>query len=144
VVKVIWHKASLPPHMDGSVIFARWRQCDLLAMGSRVHIPNGIAISSAVFAYLAAESPYTLQWVAHSPSKLPLAWGYLDSHLIHGSLVFHRTSQPKRHLDRFKWFLRGSRQWQNDRQTDRPRYSVCIAVGRIYEVQWCGLKYNQA
>ena len=26
VVKVIWHKAASPPHMDGSVVFARWRQ----------------------------------------------------------------------------------------------------------------------
>jgi len=26
VVKVIWHKAALPPHTDGSVVFARWRQ----------------------------------------------------------------------------------------------------------------------
>jgi len=28
VVKVIWHKAASPPHMDGSVAFARWRQCN--------------------------------------------------------------------------------------------------------------------
>ena len=27
VVKVIWEKAASPPHMDGSIIFARWRQC---------------------------------------------------------------------------------------------------------------------
>ena len=27
VVKVIWHKAASPPQMDGSVVFARWRQC---------------------------------------------------------------------------------------------------------------------
>jgi len=27
VVKVIWLKAASPPHMDGSVVFARWRQC---------------------------------------------------------------------------------------------------------------------
>jgi len=27
VVKVIWHKAALPQHTDGSVVFARWRQC---------------------------------------------------------------------------------------------------------------------
>jgi len=26
VVKVIWHKAASPPHVDGSVVFARWRQ----------------------------------------------------------------------------------------------------------------------
>jgi len=27
VVKGIWHKAASPRHMDGSVVFARWRQC---------------------------------------------------------------------------------------------------------------------
>jgi len=26
MVKVIWHKAASPPHMDGSIVFARWRQ----------------------------------------------------------------------------------------------------------------------
>ena len=27
VVKVIWHKAASVPHVDGSVVCARWRQC---------------------------------------------------------------------------------------------------------------------
>jgi len=27
VVKVIWQQAALPPYMDGSVVFTRWRQC---------------------------------------------------------------------------------------------------------------------
>ena len=27
VIKVIWHKAASPPHTNGSVVFARWRQC---------------------------------------------------------------------------------------------------------------------
>ena len=27
VVKVIWHEAASLPHVDGSVVFARWRQC---------------------------------------------------------------------------------------------------------------------
>ena len=26
VVKAIWNKAALPPHMHGSIVFARWRQ----------------------------------------------------------------------------------------------------------------------
>ena len=38
-------------------------------------IRNGISISSAVFAQLMAESPYTLQWAAPSPSKLTFTWG---------------------------------------------------------------------
>jgi len=51
-----------------------------------VHIPNGILIGSAVFPHLMADSPYTLQWVAPTPSKLPFHRGELDSHLIYGSL----------------------------------------------------------
>jgi len=27
VVKVIWHKTASLPHTDGSIVFARWRQC---------------------------------------------------------------------------------------------------------------------
>jgi len=26
VSQIIWHKATLPPHMDSSILFARWRQ----------------------------------------------------------------------------------------------------------------------
>jgi len=37
-----------------------------------------IAFRTTVFAQLTADSPYTLQWAAISPSKLPLAVGDLD------------------------------------------------------------------
>jgi len=52
--------------MDGSIVFTRCRQCAL----PWVHNPNGISISSAVFAQLSTECPYTLQWVASSPVKI--------------------------------------------------------------------------
>ena len=148
-----WHTAS-PPQTDGSVIFARWRQCasdmgTLVPLGEydwtcassahpspqpkrqidrfsrfftahgrkslyftmatlspelpflwaiwtpshswflgpfRDHNPNGITIGSAVFTQMTTECPYTLQWAAPSPSKLPLRMGDLDLNLIHGSL----------------------------------------------------------
>jgi len=42
----------------------------------------------------------------------------------------HPSPQPKRHLDRFSGFCRAH---DRDRQTDRPRYSVCkLTIGRIY------------
>jgi len=28
-VKVIWHQTASPPQTDGSIVFARWRQCGL-------------------------------------------------------------------------------------------------------------------
>ena len=73
-------KATSLPHMDSSVIFARLRQrappfnmCFFAS--SRVHIPNGISIGSAVFAQITSEGPYTLQWTAASPLKLSFMHG---------------------------------------------------------------------
>ena len=97
-VRVIWHKTASPPQTDGSVVFARWRQCahmggnigatwwiwfnSCFLWPTRVHNPNGKSISLAVSAQLSAESPYTLQWAPFSP-KLPLLTRDLDLHLTH-------------------------------------------------------------
>jgi len=53
---------------------------------TRVHNPNGVSIGSAVFAQIAVEVPYSLQWTAPFPSKLPLRMRESESHLIRGSL----------------------------------------------------------
>ena len=47
-----------------------------------IFIPNGISISSAVFAQLTAEHTYILQWATLFPSKLPLPMGDLDLYLV--------------------------------------------------------------
>ena len=90
---------------------------------ARVQIPNSISIGSVILAQLMTQRLYTLQWAAIPPSKLPPSMGIwnLDSHLIHDSLspsesktqTASRSVQPccKAHYC--------------DRQTDRPRYSVC-------------------
>jgi len=73
---------------------------------------------SSVFAQITAQCPYTLQWDAPFPSKLPLPKG-IWTHLIRGSLSWPepstqtgpRSVQP---------FLQGSLVWQRDRQSDRP------------------------
>jgi len=66
---------------------------------------------------------HTLQWVAHSPSKLPLPMGDLDPHLTRGFL-----GPPESSTQTESWsvqpFLQSSLVWQTDRPTDRPRYSV--------------------
>jgi len=69
VVKVIKQQADWQPHMNGSMIFARWRQCappthTWFSEPNRVQIPNGISISSAAFAQLMARSRYALQRAA--------------------------------------------------------------------------------
>ena len=104
-------KGRSPPRMDGSVVFARWRQCvshliQCFLGSTQVHIQNGISIGSAVFAQLTAGSSHSLQWTAISPQKsFP---GESGPHLIHDSLglpesttqTVSRSVQP---------FLHGSR-----------------------------------
>ena len=83
---------------------------------TQVQIPNGISISSAVFAQLTAECRYTLQWAAPSPpSKLPIPLeGSGPQHVV---LWAHPSPQPKLHLNRFSRFCRAH--YCNDRLTDR-------------------------
>ena len=75
VVKVIWHEASTG-HV-GATWRLRLNLCFLLPI--RVHNQNGKSIGSAIFAQLALESPYTLQWEPLSPKIAP-------SHLLYDSL----------------------------------------------------------
>jgi len=49
--KAICHKAVSLPHMDGSIVFVRWRHACFLG-STRIHIRNSISIGSAVFAGL--------------------------------------------------------------------------------------------
>jgi len=76
VVKEIWHKAASPPHMGGSIVFARLCNC---ASPSNTcffpnHILNGISIGSAVFAQLTAVS-YGLTLCPAPPQNYPLHGG---------------------------------------------------------------------
>jgi len=87
--------------MDGSIVFARWRQCALpwghigatwqiqlnlcFLRPTRVHNPNGKSIGLAIFAQLTAESPYTLQCTPLSP-KWPLFTGDLKPQPTHDSM----------------------------------------------------------
>jgi len=84
----------------------------------RTHNPNGTSISSAVFAQMTVECPYTLQWDAPSPpQKIALPTGDLDSgpHLIHGSL-FPPESSTKTASRSVQPFFSSV----TDRPTDRP------------------------
>ena len=80
----------------------------------RVHNPNGTSISSAVFAQMTAECPYTLQWFACFPLKVAPShvgiWSYLHAkfHLDPSNRLatVHERYKPTRQTDR------------QDRQTD--------------------------
>jgi len=69
----------------------------------RVHNPNGTTIGSAVFAQTTAERPYTLQWFACFPSKLPLPMLASRPHVIRG-LLGAPEPEPKWQFDRFSRF----------------------------------------
>ena len=76
-------KAASPPHMDGSTVFARWRQCAppsniWLPGPSGRSIPDGISIGPAGFAQLTADRPYALQSAALPLKISPFPWGILS------------------------------------------------------------------
>jgi len=53
VAKVIWQQGASPPHMDGSLVFARCASVHPIQyfLGpTRVQIANGISIGSAIYA----------------------------------------------------------------------------------------------
>jgi len=128
--------------MHGSLVFARLRQCvppcnTYFHGPTRVHIPNSMSISSAVFAQLTAEGPVTmgrpfLLEIAPCHGKvctLSNAW-FLGSTQVHnpngisiGSVVFaggHDRDTP------------------TDRPTEHTTPSVTIG-GIMFVVLRCGL-----
>ena len=87
-----------------------------------------ISIGSAVFAQLATESPYTLQWAAASShSKLPIHMRGSGPHLIHASLGPPQAHNLKTSRS-IQLFLNSSRLWQRDRQTTL----WCVTTGHFY------------
>jgi len=122
VVKVIWYKTASPPQTDGSVVFARWRQCALpsghidatwwiqlnlcFLRPSQVHSPNGKSISLAVSAQLTAGSlyftignPFPKIAASHGGSGIPCIWWLLwpvwthnPNSIMIGSAVFAQVT----------------------------------------------------
>jgi len=74
----------------------------------RAHNPNSISIGSAVFAQMTIECPYTSQWDALFPSKLPFPCGESGppSNTCFTGHWAHPSPQPKRHLDQCSRFCR--------------------------------------
>jgi len=79
VVKVIWHKATSPPHMDSSIIFTRVCQC--------VHPSRHPHHTAAAPCLSILTTGHAQVCPAPSLSKLPLhARGSGPNHLIHDFL----------------------------------------------------------
>ena len=134
-----WQQATSLPHMDGSMVFSRWLQCasppNTYFLGpTRLQIPNGIAIGSAVFAQLTAECPYILKRAALSPFKIAPSRG--------GFGLPSNTSflgpKPKFSTQTASRISIGSVIFVGitycDRQTDRPtdHSTRSVTIGRIY------------
>jgi len=86
---------------------------------TRVPIPNGISIGSAVFAQLTAWQRVS---VLYLPLKIASAIGGIGAPYFWA----HPSPRPKPYLDRFSRFCRAHDcDRQTHRRTDRPCYSVC-------------------
>jgi len=84
---------------------------------TRVHFLNVISISSAVFAQLTADSPYTLQWAApFPPQNCPL--------LYDGTASGPTQVHVQMALQMVQPFLQGSVSWQIDQQTNHATPSA--------------------
>jgi len=91
IVTVIWHKATLLPHMDSSIIFTRWRQCAPNLTHASLDQPKFISkwhvdqFSRFHTAHSGRFLYFTMGLLLSS--SLPLDIGGTGSHLIHNSLV---------------------------------------------------------
>jgi len=118
--------------MDGSVVFARWRQCaphlKTCFLGpTRVQTTNGISIIQTFLHSSRQNVPILYNRQPFPPQNCPFLWGIWTP--IQYMLPWvHSSPQHKRHLDWFSRFC--GAHYCHVRQTDRPRNSV--AIGRIY------------
>jgi len=78
----------------------------MLPLPTRLTVPNGISIGTAVFVQLTAESPCILCSGPSLPlpSKLSLCMGISQSNACTWFLMPTRSPHPKRHVDRFSRF----------------------------------------
>jgi len=92
----------------------------------RVHNPNGTSIGSAVFAQMTAECFYTLQRFACFPLKIVPShvgiWTSCNTRFIGPTRV--RNANGNLIISALFAGLTSVTDWQSDRKTDRPRYSV--------------------
>jgi len=77
--------------MDGSLVFASWRQCApyLIHASSgqrKSTIKTLISIGSAVYTTSQQRTAILHNQPPFSPYNCPFLCGYLDPHLIHGSM----------------------------------------------------------
>jgi len=128
-----WRQRVLPWGHIGVTWRIRLNLCILRP--TRVHNRNAKSIGSAVFAQTTGECPILYNALPVSHSKLPLPMLASRRHVIRGSLgpPESGTQMATWSLQSFFSGLTSVTDWQNDRQTDKPRYSVrCGVIMRNY------------
>ena len=92
MVKVIWQQAESPPHMGGSVVFARWHRCAcaphlcMLPWAPTSNPKRHLDRFRRFCTVHSRESLYFTTGCPVPPQNCRFSWGDLDPHLIHGSL----------------------------------------------------------
>jgi len=131
VVKVIWHKAASPPLTNGSVVFARWRQC--APPSSTPQLASAPCRHCALlsrFAFIYSRKYPDKSWVGpFRPQNCSFTRGDLGPHLIHDSLLPLESTSRTESRSVQPFCRTHSRDRQSDRQTDHAAPSVVI--GRI-------------
>ena len=132
MVKVIWHKTALPPLMDGSIKFARLRQCapssNLICMLLWAHPCPRPKWHLDQFSCFCTALYYTLQWATpFYPSNCPFTWGIWtpSTWWFFGSIQVHIPSDLSIDSAVFTRLTIV----HTDRQTDHA--TPCVTIGRI-------------
>ena len=122
-------RQRVPP---GERIGATWRiRLNLCILRfTRVHNRNGKSIISAVFAHRTTECLYTLQWSACFPLKIAPShagiWTSCNTWFIGPNRV--RRANGNVIVSAVFSGLTSVTDWQSDRQTDIPGYSVRCGI----------------
>jgi len=129
-------KAALPPHMDGSIIFARWRQCaphlKHASLDPPQFTPQTTSGSVQLFLHSARQRvPILYNGPLLPPQNCPFPWGSRPP--SNTWFLAHLSPHPKQHLDQFSYFCRAH---CSDRQTVRVTDHAIpsVTVGHIYAV----------
>jgi len=117
-------KATLQPHMDGSIVFARWQQCaPHLIILPWIHPSpqpkRQLNWFSSFCTVHDSQSTYITMGRPSPPQNCP-SWVDLDSHLIHGS-----SGPPESIIQTASQSVQRFLQASQSSQTDRSRHSIC-------------------
>jgi len=117
-VPILYNGRPCPPELSLSMGDLNLQRNTWCFGPMRVHNPNSISISAAVFAQMTAQCLCTMVCL-FPPSKLLLSMLASLLHVIHGSLG-PPDSRTQMATWSFQPFLQGSLVWHTNKPTERP------------------------